>query len=196
MVALKGKLGKEVPKVQLRFLVPYLLIFVFVPVLTFLFGSWIDFLLVLPRYPPFPLNLLFGFMVFSIGLYIGVNATRHLRKIGKGLPWGDVEKKTKARDLVTDGPYAFTRNPIVLGYTLLPCGMGLLFRSIGMAVSVPLVILLIMVIWLKVWEEKDLERQFGEDYLEYKRKTPFLLPRITLVLRMVFSIRRKKKEAS
>jgi protein-S-isoprenylcysteine O-methyltransferase Ste14 len=194
MVKLNGKSKNEVPRVQLRYLVPYLLIFVFVPILTFLAGRWVDILFAFPSFPPFPLNLLIGFLVFSIGLYIGITATRHLRKFGKGLPWGDIEKEGKSRILVTDGPYAFTRNPMVLGYTLLPGGMGILFRSIGMAVAIPLVVLLVMVVWLKVWEEKDLERQFGEEYLEYKRNTPFLLPRVFVVLRVAFSIKQKKKK--
>jgi protein-S-isoprenylcysteine O-methyltransferase Ste14 len=36
-----------------------------------------------------------------------------------------------------------------------------------------------MSLYLKLFEEKELEERFGSDYIEYKRKTPFLIPRFT-----------------
>jgi len=34
-----------------------------------------------------------------------------------------------------------------------------------------------ILIYIKLFEEKELEERFGPEYLEYKRKTPFLIPR-------------------
>jgi len=34
-----------------------------------------------------------------------------------------------------------------------------------------------ILIYIKLVEEKELEQRFGVEYLEYKRRTPFLIPR-------------------
>ena len=183
------------PVMRLRFLVPYILIFIFVPILTFLIGSWVDRLFNLPPFPPFPFNVIFGVGIMLLGAAIGIKATRQLRYAGMGLPWGALDEDAKTKFLVTNGIYAYTRNPIVLGYTLLPLGMGLLFRSLGMTILIPALILVIMIIRIKKWEEPDLEKSFGEKYLEYKQRTPFLLPRVRPALVGFFSHKRTKPES-
>ncbi|MDO8122829.1 MAG: isoprenylcysteine carboxylmethyltransferase family protein [Candidatus Hermodarchaeota archaeon] len=183
------------PVMRLRYLVPYSLIFFFVPILTFIIGRWVDQLFQLPSFPPFPFNVFFGVGIMLIGAAIGIKATRQLRFTGKGLPWGALDEEAKTKFLVTKGIYSHTRNPVVLGYMLLPLGMGFLFHSLGMAILFPAVILLIMIIRIKKWEEPDLEKRFGEKYLEYKHKTPFLLPRIRPVLIGFFTRRRTKPES-
>ncbi len=65
---------------------------------------------------------------------------------------------------------------MVLGYSLLPCGMGIVFRSLGMSTFIPLTVFLINIAIVKIWEEPDLEARFGQEYLDYKDSTPFLLP--------------------
>ena len=37
---------------------------------------------------------------------------------------------------------------------------------------------IIFMIYIRLVEEKKLEKRFGKKYLEYKRKTPFIIPRI------------------
>jgi protein-S-isoprenylcysteine O-methyltransferase Ste14 len=36
---------------------------------------------------------------------------------------------------------------------------------------------LLLLLYVKGIEEKELPQRFGEEYLEYKRRTPFLIPR-------------------
>ncbi len=155
----------------------YTLIFILVPVMTFLIGRWLDRLLLLPAFPSFPFNLLFGFAVFFSGLALGIKSTRTLFKKGQGLPWGDLNVQSQSSRLVTSGPYAYVRNPMTLGYSLLPCGMGLMFQSLGMAVFISLITALVSSFWSKFREERNLERRFGETYVAYKRRTPFLFPK-------------------
>jgi protein-S-isoprenylcysteine O-methyltransferase Ste14 len=128
------------------------------------------------------------------GAAVGIKATRQLHRAGKGLPWGAFAKDTQASTLVTTGIYAHIRNPITLGYSLLPLGMGLLFRSLGMAIPIPLVVLAIMIIRIKRVEEPHLEKQFGEQYLEYKHNTPFMIPRVIPLVMGLFTRRRKDSE--
>jgi len=46
------------------------------------------------------------------------------------------------------------------------------FSAIGLGLVYPVGIL----IYIKVIEEKELEDRFGSEYLEYKKRTPFLIP--------------------
>ncbi len=165
------------PRLRLKQLLPYLSIFVIAPIVTFVLGRYLDGITGLPEFPPFPLNLIGGFPVFFLGLSIGIKSTRELYRIGHGLPWGGLNGSSQSRRLVTNGVYAYCRNPMTLGYSMLPCGMGIMFRSPGMAILIPAMIIAVAVVYLKVWEEPDLERRFGRSYQEYKRRTPFLIPR-------------------
>ncbi len=176
------------PKIRLRYFVPYLLIFLLMPICTYLFGTWFDLILSLPPFPPFPFNILLGLLVMLGGAVVGVRATRQLREVGKGLPWGEAEEESQSTVLITDGIFAYTRNPMTFGYTLLPLGMGLLFRSLGMAVFIPFIVLVIQVIIIKKREEPSLELRFGEKYRTYKKNTPFLIPNV----RLFFARHRKK----
>ena len=76
--------------------------------------------------------------------------------------------------LISSGPYRYVRNPqyvgsvmALLGITLLQGSLHLLAFTIMQAVIFHVLALL---------EERELEKRFGEKYLEYKRKTPRYLP--------------------
>jgi protein-S-isoprenylcysteine O-methyltransferase Ste14 len=71
---------------------------------------------------------------------------------------------------------------MTFGYSLLPCGMGILLRSPAMTALIPAFIFSVMIIWLKLWEEPRLERRFGEAYRAYRKQTPFLIPRFKPLL--------------
>lgn len=171
------------PNIRLKHLLPYLFIFLVAPFLTFAVGRLTDLALGFSKQPSFPLNLLFGSCVFSLGLYIGIKSARSLYRIGKGLPWGDINHRSESTSLVTEGPYAYCRNPMTIGYSLLPCGMGIIFQSLGMTIIVPVIILIIMIPLLKIREEPKLKKRFGSSYTKYKARTPFLIPQFkTLIL--------------
>jgi protein-S-isoprenylcysteine O-methyltransferase Ste14 len=75
------------------------------------------------------------------------------------------------QDLVTSGIYSRIRHPMYIGLVLLHIGFPLIFKSFAAACST--------VLWagfITVWtyfEEKNLERRFGQPYLDYKRQTWF-----------------------
>ena len=159
-----------------RQLMLYLMIFVVMPVITYLAGRQVDSILGIPSYPPFPWNLYIGVAVFVFGLGVGLRSTRLLYRRGGGLPWGEADEDAKTSRLVTSGVYAFTRNPMVLGYSLLPLAMGILLQSPGMALSITPLVLLLNVVIVKLREEPDLEERFGDEYRRYREGTPFLIP--------------------
>lgn len=56
-------------------------------------------------------------------------------------------------------------------------GTAILFRSIGAATLV-LLCAGALLLYIKRIEEQEMESRFGEEYLDYKRRTPFLIPRV------------------
>lgn len=170
------------PRIKQSQLILYMLIFVAAPSLTYLIGTWIDHALGLPMFPVFPLNIFLGASVMILGLNLGIKATRQLYHAGLGLPWGEAAREVETQRLVVDGIYAYSRNPMVLGYSLLPVGMGLMFRSIGMTISITPIVLLLNYFIVKTREEPRLIERFGDQYNDYKSKTPFLFPNIGKLL--------------
>jgi protein-S-isoprenylcysteine O-methyltransferase Ste14 len=82
-----------------------------------------------------------------------------------------------SRRLATDWLYAWTRNPMVLSALAFLIAVGLWLRSISFVLWVLALVMPAMLVFLKVYEERELEVRFGASYLEYKAKTPMLWPR-------------------
>lgn len=79
--------------------------------------------------------------------------------------------------LVTDGPYAYSRNPMLTGIFLLLAGIGLLTGSVFLTLIVTPVFVSVSLLEFKYIEEPELERRFGEAYREYRTRTPVIIPR-------------------
>jgi protein-S-isoprenylcysteine O-methyltransferase Ste14 len=80
--------------------------------------------------------------------------------------------------LITTGLYAHIRNPMLLGLFIFMFGLGVLLGLLSLiCIFTPLFIVL-NVIYIKAIEEKEMEKKFGQDYLEYKRKVPMFIPRL------------------
>lgn len=74
-----------------------------------------------------------------------------------------------ASSLQTTGIYAITRNPMYLGLLLLYCGVGV-FKGNGWTfIVIPLLIATVQLYIIRK-EERYLQRAFGNEYLQYKRK--------------------------
>ncbi len=71
--------------------------------------------------------------------------------------------------LVGEAPYTFTRNPMYLGLATVLLGFAIFFGSPAMLIA-PLVFFLMIDRMLIPEEEAALERLFGEQYLDYKRR--------------------------
>jgi protein-S-isoprenylcysteine O-methyltransferase Ste14 len=171
------------PGIKRNRLTGYAAIFIIAPILTYFFGKWIDAVCNFPQIPKLPMNVLIGLPILVTGVAVGVKATRLLYQLGRGLPWGEARRDDASSRLVTTGLYSYTKNPMVLGYSLLPFGMGILFQSPGMAIALPIIVITVNLIIIKLREEPNLTIRFGSDYTEYKIRTPFIFPRIREVYR-------------
>jgi protein-S-isoprenylcysteine O-methyltransferase Ste14 len=78
--------------------------------------------------------------------------------------------------LLIKGPYTYCRNPMTLGTTIFNLGVAIWLGSIS-AMGLGLVYPVGILIYIKLIEEKELEERFGSEYLKYKMRTPFLIPR-------------------
>ena len=81
------------------------------------------------------------------------------------------------RRLATNWMYAWTRNPMVLSLLAFLVSLGIWFRSFLFVLWVLALVTPAMIVYLKVYEERELEIRFGASYLEYKAKKPMLWPR-------------------
>jgi len=81
------------------------------------------------------------------------------------------------RALAAEWLYAWTRNPMVLSALAFLIAVGLWLRSTLFVLWVIAVITPAVLVFLKVYEERELEIRFGEAYREYREKTPMLWPR-------------------
>ena len=73
--------------------------------------------------------------------------------------------------LVVKRPYTYCRNPMTLGTTAFYLGIAIWTGSLsGLCLS--LIYPVVILIYSKLIEEKELEQGVGLEYLEYKRKEP------------------------
>jgi protein-S-isoprenylcysteine O-methyltransferase Ste14 len=117
----------------------------------------------LTRWIPWPWNLT-GILPIVAGLTIVVIADRQFRRHGT-----TIKPFQRSSALVTDGVFRYSRHPMYLGLVVVLVGLG-----IGLASVTPLLVIPVFGWWLTVRfiraEEASLVEQFGEAYLEYKRK--------------------------
>ena len=79
--------------------------------------------------------------------------------------------------LVQGGPYAWTRNPMYLGWSMIHLGAALTLRSPGMAITWPAAVMLVHRGILA--EERQLTARFGSDFATYVASVPRYLDRRT-----------------
>jgi protein-S-isoprenylcysteine O-methyltransferase Ste14 len=82
-----------------------------------------------------------------------------------------------SRKLAVDWMYAWTRNPMVLAALALLLSLGIWFQSALFVLWVLILFAPALLVFVKVYEERELEIRFGASYLEYKSRTPMLFPR-------------------
>jgi protein-S-isoprenylcysteine O-methyltransferase Ste14 len=123
------------------------------------------------------LRYIFSLLIFVVGAYFAIWSNIFLIKIGKGGPVDafGVSISPKTRKLVTIGPYRYSRNPMVFGAFSLYLSIVLFLNSIIGLICLILFIV-IMIIYLKLSEEKRLLKDFGDEYIDYKNKVSMIFP--------------------
>ena len=105
-----------------------------------------------------------GIAVTLFGLAVAILVSGTFKRESTAIePWKPTTK------IVTSGFYAWSRNPIYLGFCLFNIGIGLSSDSFWIFISfIPGAILVYFIAIAK--EEAYLEEKFGEEYITYKNK--------------------------
>lgn len=105
------------------------------------------------------------------GLVLSIWSIVHMKRVGKGNPFDAMghEVAPRTRHLMTDGPYRFSRNPMLSGTYIYYLGILIALWS-GWAVTIFASVTVLMNLQVRS-EEARLEADFGEEYLAYKKKT-------------------------
>ncbi len=81
----------------------------------------------------------------------------------------------KLSGLVDVGIFAHVRHPMYLGYIL--AYLGFIIGTMSLLSIIPWLLIIHLYIKLVNYEEQELEKRFGKEFLEYKRRVPKWIPR-------------------
>jgi protein-S-isoprenylcysteine O-methyltransferase Ste14 len=127
---------------------------------------------------PRPLSMILALPVFSFALFlIGWSVQNFLRAKGTPVPFNPPPQ------LVTTGPYAYVRNPMLTGVFALLFRFGILLGSASLLVVFTPLFIFINVWELKAIEEPELLKRLGGDYFEYRERTPMFFPGLGILFK-------------
>ena len=131
----------------------------------------VDRLLGLTAIFPRQLSIILSIPVFSLALFlIGWSVLNFIKVKGTPVPFNPPPQ------LVTTGPYTYVRNPMLTGVFALLFGFGVYFGSASLLVVFTPLFIFINVLELKAIEEPELLKRLGENYSEYRKRTPMFFP--------------------
>jgi protein-S-isoprenylcysteine O-methyltransferase Ste14 len=143
------------------------------PLLVAVVGPRIDRRLGLPRPATGTVPRLGGGVLAGVGFALGFWAVDAQLSKGHGTPLPVMP----TQELLSVGPFRYSRNPMTLGAILAYLGLAVAARTtagtgivLGMAAG--------LVAYLKCLEERELAERFGDAYRQYRRQTPFIVPRL------------------
>ncbi len=104
---------------------------------------------------------------FTAGVWLGIEGV-----VETTLKTAETHRPDK---IVTKGVYSIVRHPQYLGGLLAQVGISFLLSAWYSLLSTPLMAVTIYLISWK--EEEELIKEFGNEYEDYKKKVPMLVPR-------------------
>ena len=102
-----------------------------------------------------------GAFVLLVGVDLVVLARIHFSRTGQSpIPW------KPSPELILQGPYKFTRNPMYVGVTIIQIGLGITFNNLWISLFAPLALLTTHFVAV-LPEERYLSEKFGDSYKTY-----------------------------
>ena len=110
----------------------------------------------------YPLNMA-GLLLVVPGLGLSIAGSRLFARVGTNInPLNAPDK------LVTHGPFAYTRNPMYLGFVLALLGVAMLLGNIASILGA--LIFFTIIQWRFIpMEEAACAQMFGQDYIDYQQ---------------------------
>jgi protein-S-isoprenylcysteine O-methyltransferase Ste14 len=114
-----------------------------------------------------------GILFIISGLSLIIRTVRLFHTAGKGTlaPWDP------PKEFVVTGIYLYTRNPMISGGLLALLGEVLLTGSVFI-LGWWAVFFTVKTLYFIFHEEPELEKRFGQKYIEYKKNVPRWIPRV------------------
>jgi len=173
--AFEAKVMKRQPTnkivLSLIWALPFLLLVIYVG---FRISLWADRVLNLPK--PFiePTNQILGLVLWLIFFPIYLAGVYYLIRDGGGSPnpW-----QASPVNLVKTGPYRYIRHPMNLTYPFIILGVATFLNSFSAVLLLTPLSALIFWYHALVIQEKGLTKQFGKEYVEYKKTTGAFFPK-------------------
>ena len=120
-----------------------------------------------------------GWLLILIGCVFGLAAFVYrnwaIRTLGKF--WSVHVEIRDNQPLIKSGPFKRIRHPVYTAAILEVLGAVILLQAYISAVLIPLLVLPAILYRINI-EEKELVGKFGKDYLDYKKKTGALIPKL------------------
>ena len=123
----------------------------------------INFILPIKKIIPFPYTYV-GALFILFGIIINI-WTDNLFKKSKTT----VKPYETPISFEVSGPFSISRHPMYLGMCAILTGVAIILGSISTFVF-PIIFIILMEIMFIPFEERNLEQEFGEKYLDYKKK--------------------------
>ncbi len=119
-----------------------------------------------------------GLGLMLVGSVFMIWSNIDMIKIGRGCPTDgfNIALGERTKKLITVGPYKYTRNPMLFGTVMFYFGLALVLGSLS-ALIVPVLFVSYMLWHIKKYEEPRLYKDFKDEYIEYKKRTPLLFPK-------------------
>ncbi|MHC1783061.1 MAG: isoprenylcysteine carboxylmethyltransferase family protein [Anaerolineaceae bacterium] len=117
------------------------------------------------------INVVIGVLAIVLGGTLALWTIYAQIKLASGTPF----PMLPTQKLLIVGPFKYCRNPMTLGTVVLYAGVAIWVGSYTALFAV-LIFASMLIAYLKLVEEKELEMRFGLEYAAYKKNTPFMLP--------------------
>ena len=122
-------------------------------------------------YPP--ANAIIGGLMVLAGWLLGLWTNYVQFTLGRGTPVPVMATQA----LLVGPPYSYCRNPMALGAIVAYLGVSMVAGSPG-AGLLWLVGAVALLTYILLVEEKEMMARFGGEYLAYRHRVPFLIPRL------------------
>ena len=160
-------------KLRMIITLPVALLFLGLVALFVLASIWLDKRFLFFHFESSWWTLALSIIILVLGWLICMwTALAFLRNRGTPVPFNPPPK------LITTGLYRYIRNPMLLGLFIFLLGLGFLLGSLSLIFIFTPLFVVINVFYLKAIEEKEMEKKFGRQYLEYKKKVPMFFPKL------------------
>ncbi len=120
-----------------------------------------------------PANAIVGGLIVLAGWLLGIWTIYVQFTLGRGTP----VPVMATQKLLICPPYSFCRNPMALGAIVAYLGVSVVIGSLG-AVVLVLLGAVALLTYIKKVEEQEMVARFGEEYLAYRRRVPFIIPKL------------------